>query len=86
MGAEGIEKLLKQVLQTAMTQKAFTKSDLKQITADTTVQEKAVAFPTDARLYAKARRALVRAAKELLTSSSPELDFKEHPLPISTVA
>ena len=46
-----------------MTQKAFTKSDLKQVTADTTVQEKAVAFPTDARLYDKARRALVRAAK-----------------------
>ena len=30
---------------------------------DTTVQEKAIAFPTDARLYHKARRALVRAAR-----------------------
>jgi hypothetical protein len=30
---------------------------------DTTVQEKAIAFPTDARLYHKARRALVRVAK-----------------------
>ncbi len=29
---------------------------------DTTVQEKAIAFPTDARLYDKARRALVRLA------------------------
>ncbi len=31
---------------------------------DTTVQEKAIAFPTDARLYHKARLALVRAARE----------------------
>ena len=31
---------------------------------DTTVQEKAIAFPTDARLYDKARRTLVRAAKK----------------------
>jgi IS5 family transposase len=32
------------------------------VNVDTTVQEKAVAFPTDARLYHKARRALVRMA------------------------
>lgn len=63
VGTEGVEKLLKQVLRTAMAQRAFTKSDLKQVNVDTTVQEKAVAFPTDARLYDKARRALVRAAK-----------------------
>ena len=63
VGLEGVEKLLKQVLQTAVTQKAFIKSDLKQVNVDTAVQEKAVAFPTDARLYDKARRALVRAAK-----------------------
>ena len=30
---------------------------------DTTVQEKAIAFPTDARLYQKARLVLVREAK-----------------------
>lgn len=63
VGVEGVEKLLSQVLPTAMTQKAFTQSELKQVTVDTTVPEKAVAFPTDARLYDKARRALVRAAK-----------------------
>ncbi|HEY9629429.1 MAG TPA: transposase [Coleofasciculaceae cyanobacterium] len=63
VGVEGVEKLLSQVLRTAMSQKAFTQSELKQVTVDTTVQEKAVAFPTDARLYDKARRALVRAAK-----------------------
>lgn len=32
---------------------------------DTTVQDKAIAFPTDARLYHKARSALVRMAKKM---------------------
>ena len=46
-----------------MQQQAFTKSDLKVVSVDTTVPEKAIAFPTDARLYDKARRALVRVAQ-----------------------
>ncbi|MBI4784580.1 MAG: hypothetical protein HY785_25185 [Oscillatoriophycideae cyanobacterium NC_groundwater_1537_Pr4_S-0.65um_50_18] len=40
-------------------QKAFTQSDLKQVTVDPTVQE-AVAFPTDVRFYDKARSASAR--------------------------
>jgi IS5 family transposase len=36
---------------------------VKRVNVDTTVQEKAVAFPTDARLYHKARQALVRVAR-----------------------
>jgi IS5 family transposase len=63
VGVEGVEKLIKQVLRTATQQKALKEGELKCVTVDTTVQEKAVAFPTDARLYDKARRALVRAAK-----------------------
>lgn len=64
VGPEGVEKLLKQVLRTAMGHQAFSKHELKTVTVDTTVQEKAIAFPTDARLYDKARRALVREAKK----------------------
>jgi len=63
VGVEGVEKLLKQVLRTAMQYQALSKSELKCITVDTTVQPKAVAFPTDAKLYDKARHALVRVAK-----------------------
>lgn len=63
VGPEGVQKLLKQVLRSAMQSQAFRNNDLKCVTVDTTVQEKAVAFPTDARLYDKARRTLVRAAK-----------------------
>ena len=63
VGAEGVEKLLKQVLQSAMQENALKPNAIKRVNVDTTVQEKAIAFPTDARLYDKARRTLVRAAK-----------------------
>jgi IS5 family transposase len=63
VGPEGVEKLLKQVLQTALHLRALKPAELARVTADTTVQEKAVAFPTDARLYDKARRALVGQAR-----------------------
>ena len=41
----------------------ITRSHLNKVNVDTTVQEKAIAFPTDARLYYKMREALVRAAE-----------------------
>lgn len=64
VGAEGMEKLLKQVLKSALLQQALSQHELKVVNVDTTVQEKAIAFPTDARLYDKARRALVRVAQQ----------------------
>ena len=45
--------------------KAMKPHELKQVNVDTTVQEKAIAFPTDARLYQKMRVALIRKAKQL---------------------
>jgi transposase, IS5 family len=62
VGPEGVEKLLKQVLRAATQQRALKPNEIKAVNVDTTVQEKAIAFPTDARLYDKARRALVRLA------------------------
>lgn len=62
LGAAGVEKLLTETLSTAKRGQALRDSEIKRVNVDTTVQEKAVAFPTDARLYHKARRALVRAA------------------------
>ena len=64
VGAAGVEKLLKQVLHSATQQQALNPSQIERVNVDTTVQEKAVAFPTDARLYDKARRALVRVARQ----------------------
>ncbi len=63
IGVEGMEQLLKGVLNTALKAEALPAELIKRVTVDTTVQEKAIAFPTDARLYHKARRALVREAK-----------------------
>lgn len=59
-----MEKLLKQVLHTASEQRAMKPSEIAKVNVDTTVQEKAIAFPTDARLYDKARQALVRVARQ----------------------
>jgi IS5 family transposase len=62
IGPQGMEKLLTETLSTAKRERALTESEFKRVNVDTSVQEKAIAFPTDARLYHKARRALVRAA------------------------
>jgi IS5 family transposase len=61
-GAAGLEKLLEELLHTAKRENHLTARDLEHVNADTTVQEKAIAFPTDARLYHKMRVTLVRAA------------------------
>jgi len=63
IGHKGMEKLLKVTIETAKAKKYVTKEHLERVNVDTTVQEKAIAFPTDARLYHKARRILVRLAK-----------------------
>jgi IS5 family transposase len=63
VGVKGVEKRLKERLETARRAKLLPERELERVNVDTTVQEKAIAFPTDARLYEKARRALVRAAR-----------------------
>lgn len=63
IGSEGMERLLTETLTTAKREQALKESEIRRVHVDTTVQGKAVAFPTDARLYHKARRALVRAAQ-----------------------
>lgn len=63
VGPEGMEKLFKETIAAAQRENLLRRSDVSRAIVDTTVQEKAIAFPTDARLYHKARRTLVRAAK-----------------------
>lgn len=65
VGAEGMETLLKETLDTARREQALKEHEAERVNVDTTVQEKAIAFPTDARLYHKARRALLRLAQHL---------------------
>jgi IS5 family transposase len=63
IGPKGMEKLLAVTIETAKSENHVAKEHLDRVNVDTTVQEKAIAFPTDARLYHKARRILVRLAK-----------------------
>lgn len=65
VGATGIEQLLKETLDAAKRQQALSDNEINSVNVDTTVQEKAIAFPTDARLYYKACRALVRVARQV---------------------
>ena len=64
IGEEGVEWLLTETIRAG--QRAGTVQDdhLKKVTVDTTVMEKNIAHPTDARLYETARRKLVRLARE----------------------
>jgi IS5 family transposase len=64
VGAEGMEKLLKETIESGKCEKLIKKSQISRVNVDTTVQEKAIAFPTDARLYYKMRKRLVGAAKD----------------------
>lgn len=64
VGSGGMEQLLKHAIKTAMQCRALPHNDIAQVIVDTTVQEKAIAYPTDARLYDKARRMLVRVARQ----------------------
>lgn len=63
VGADGVEELLRQTVLTGLREGAVQEKSLAHVNVDTTVQEKAVAFPTDARLYNKMRECLVRLAK-----------------------
>ena len=64
VGESGAESLLRETIQAGLKLKAVKGTQLKRINVDTTVQEKAIRFPTDARLYDRSRARLVQAAKE----------------------
>ena len=64
IGDAGAEELLKETIQAGLKIKAVKAYQLKRVNVDTTVQEKEIRFPTDARLYDRARKRLVDHAKE----------------------
>lgn len=59
----GIESLLSQTIECALAMKAVRKADLSCVVLDTTVQEKAIAYPVDSRLLEVARKKLVQLAE-----------------------
>ena len=64
IGEEGVEWMLTQTIEAGKRAGVVKRSDLKRVTVDTTVMEKNIAHPTDARLYETARRKLVGLARE----------------------
>ena len=76
VGAERLEKLLEATIRTALAMKAVKPREFQKVNVDTTVQEKAIAFPTDARVYHKMRVALVRRASSLGIALRQNYRFK----------
>lgn len=62
IGEKGSELILKITISAGLESGAVRASSLERITVDTTVQSKAIAFPTDSRLYNRSRLRLVNLA------------------------
>ena len=62
LSEDGAEKLLEESLKTGLREGFIKKSELKRVNVDTTVEEKNIRFPTDARLYDRMRERLVAEA------------------------
>lgn len=63
VGEAGAEAMLKETIEAGLALRAIKPSQLARINVDTTVQEKHVRFPTDARLYDRARQRLAKEAR-----------------------
>ena len=64
IGEEGVEWLLSKTIEAGRASGMVSDKSLKCVAVDTTVMEKNIAHPTDARLYERARALLVGLAKE----------------------
>lgn len=64
IGEDGAQLILKLTLAAGVKSKAVRLTSFERISVDTTVQSKAVAFPTDSNLYNRSRERLVKLAEE----------------------
>jgi IS5 family transposase len=62
IGKEGMERLLQETIRVGLKSGVVTARDLRHVNVDTTVQEKAIRFPTDTQLCHKARAELLKTA------------------------
>ena len=65
VGEAGMETLLSETIRAGLETKALRRQSLQKVNVDTTVQEKAISYPTDAKLYHRLREKLVHQAGEL---------------------
>ena len=64
LGEAGAEQMLRSTIETGIKMGVIRPAQLKRINVDTTVQTKAIRFPTDARLYNRCRERLVKTARQ----------------------
>ena len=64
VGAERLTLLLEETIARAVAEKEISPRELKQVTIDTTVQEKNITHPTDSKRYHRAITKLAKAAKD----------------------
>lgn len=64
LGEAGAETMLKATIDAGVAMKAIRLSQVRHVNVDTTVQTKAIRYPTDSRLYDRARERLVIHARE----------------------
>jgi transposase, IS5 family len=64
IGEQGVEWLLTQTIRAGQKSGALDEDSVKRVAVDTTVMEKNIAYPTDSRLYERAREQLAALAQE----------------------
>jgi IS5 family transposase len=65
LGEAGVEQLLKSTIEASVAMKLVKPAEFERVIVDTTVQEKAIAHPTDSRLLEIARHKIASAAKRV---------------------
>jgi len=64
LGEAGAETMLKATIEAGVAMKVITTAQISHVNVDTTVQTKAIRYPTDSRLYDRARERLVAHARK----------------------
>ena len=65
IGADNFDTVLKELLDTVRRKNYLQKKDIENVVVDSTVQEKAITFPTDCKLYYKSIVKLVRLCQQV---------------------
>lgn len=65
LGAKGMKRVAEEIYCVALDLGFLSQKDLTEVIVDTTVQEKAITYPTDSKLYFKMHKKLVKLSKRL---------------------
>jgi IS5 family transposase len=77
LGDAGGEQMLRATIEAGMKNRVIRPAGLKRLNVDTTVETKAVRFPTDARLHQCMRERLVKVARAEGPRSSRVISMRE---------